>query len=91
MYFAGELIEHNGEQEYSYDYIIEADNLKEAENILDGHAKTFYDDKDVESDNEGYCFFGGALFVAIGTVHPTTKEEWLEEMFRQNLLQKEGG
>jgi len=96
-YFAGRLKEQNGEQEYSYDHIIEAENLEEAEKIYDMYAKDFYGDADerinfdgsveeIEKEDGGYYFFNDAIFVEVESIRPTTKEEWMQEQFDLNLL-----
>lgn len=96
-YFAGRLKERNGEQEYSYDHIIKAENLEKAEEIYDAYAKRFYDDADFETgeieepekDSDGtYWFFGGAIGVEIEFISPTTKEKWMQDQFNMNLLNR---
>lgn len=88
-YFSGRLKEFNGEQEYGYDYIIKAKNLKEAEEVLRDYAKIFYDDDDVEQiDDDMFNFFGGTIRVQVGCVSPTTKKQWLKENFQSRLLIK---
>jgi hypothetical protein len=91
-YFAGRLKEQNGEQEYSYDHIIEAETLEDAEKIYEEYAKTFYgdgsDDEPEEGDG-GYYFFNGEIWAGVESIIPTTKEAWMENQFNINLL-KEG-
>lgn len=88
-YFSGRLEEFNGEQEYGYDYIIKAKNLKEAEGILRNYAKTFYNDDDVEQiDDDIFDFFDGAIRVQVGCVSPTTKQQWLKDKFQSWLIAK---
>jgi len=89
-YFAGELEERNGEQEYTYYHIIEADTLEEARKLYESYAQTFYpvdeDDELPEYENDGYCHLDGAIFVRVDRLEPTTKEQWMEEQFNLNLL-----
>ena len=80
------LEEINGEQEYSYDYLIEAESLEEAEAIANTHAGTFYCDEPEEVYDESYAFFGGAICVEIGSITETTKEGFIKDMLRRATL-----
>ena len=81
------LEERNEEQEYSYDYLVKAKSLEKAKLLADQHAKTWYDDPDVETDTfdeeTTYYFFGGSLAATVVSIQETTKEEWVKMMFER--------
>lgn len=85
-YFAGRLLERNGEKEYSHDNIIKAKNLEKAKEIYDQYCREFYSDDDPEKEDDGYLFFGGEIYVGVASIRPTTKKEWMEYQFDLNLI-----
>ena len=85
-YYHYTLEEINGEQEYSYDYLIEAESLEEAESIANTHASTFYCDEPEEVHDGSYAFFGGAICVEIDSITETTKEGFIKDMLRRVTL-----
>jgi len=84
-YYHYKLEEINGEQEYSYDYLIEAENHAEANEIAERHASSFYDDEPEIVDGS-YVFFGGAITTEAVSVEETTKENFTERMLREATL-----
>ena len=85
-YYHYTLEEINGEQEYSYDHLIEAANLEEAKVIANTHASTFYCDESEEVYDGSYVFFGGAICVEIKSVTKTTKEGFVRDMLQRATL-----
>lgn len=86
-YFEGELLERNGEQEYTHRYIVQAKNMIKAREMFEKCAQTFYYDEDLpEEEDGGYYHLGGQIFVAVDYLQPTTKKEWLGSMFNLCLL-----
>jgi len=72
--------ERNGEQQYSYEYLIAA--LCEIEATEKAHSlvKQWYADPGVEKDGENcYAFFGGCLTVEIESVFEITLVEYLSQ------------
>lgn len=84
-YYHYTLEEVNGEQEYSYDYLIESGCYEEAVEIAEIHASTFYGD-DAEKCDGSYVFFGGALCVEVRSVIETTKEAFIKSMLQTATL-----
>ena len=80
------LEEINGEQEYAYDYLIEAESLKQAEAIANTHANTFYCDEAEEVYDGSYMFFGGTISVEIKSITETTKEGFIENLLWKSIL-----
>ena len=85
-YYHYTLEEINGEQEYAYDYLIEAESLEEAESIANTHASTFYCDEPEEVHDGSYEFFGGAISVEIMSVAEITKEDFIRNMLQRATL-----
>ncbi len=84
-YYRYDLEEINGEQEYSYNYLIEAENHKEAIEIAERHAGSFYDDRPEIIDGS-YVFFDGEITTKVGEVSETTKEDFVHDMLREVTL-----
>ena len=84
-YFHYKLEELNGEQEYAYDYLIEAGSQAEAEEIAEAHAGSFYGDSPERIDGK-YAFFFGIIAVEVMSVRETTKERFVEDMLRDITL-----
>lgn len=74
-YYHCVIREINGEQEYRYDYLIEAKNLAEANEIAETHAGKFYNTKPYVCDG-GYVFFG-TISVEVESMIETTKSAGL--------------
>ncbi|MBN2569839.1 MAG: hypothetical protein JXB42_10465 [Deltaproteobacteria bacterium] len=85
-YYHYTLEEINGEQEYTYDYLIETENLEQAIAIANKHAGTFYLDKPEEVCDGNYVFFGGAVCVEIKSVTETSKEDFVKDMLQRAIL-----
>lgn len=79
MYFRASFIEQNGEQQYGYDYLVEADTLVAARAKTRLFLRDWYADFDgiVDGDME---FMGGAITVRKASVVETTKEAFTESM-----------
>lgn len=89
MYFTIRMQERNGEQEYVYDFLIKANNIKEAKEKADYHTKTWYMDPkvfyDVETDE--YMFFGGSIAVGYAGPHKTTKKAFIDMLTNQYTIE----
>ena len=87
-----ELEERNGEQEYSYEYLIYAKDIYEAWEMAKEKARTWYDDEDVELTETGeYEFFGGSLVARITEVCPMTEREFTEMMLNRYSINRPVG
>ena len=90
-----ELEEQNGEQEYSYDFLIYAKDEEEARVIAQNYAQTFYgedDDAGKEIEDNVYEFLCGCIIVEIKGFYETTKELFIEHILTRysiNLPQSE--
>jgi len=84
-YYHYTLEEISGEQEYSYDYLIEAESFEEAEAIADTHAATFYCGEPEVCDGS-YLFFGGTICVEVELIAETTKEDFINNMLQRATL-----
>ena len=70
--------ERNGEQEYTHESLIVAPDIEEAERLAEYKASIWYEDEDVERDDEGvYWFFGGSLAACVYSVAETTLTEYV--------------
>ena len=78
--------EYNGEQEYSYEKLVYAKDVGEADEILLDYLEHWYEDEDVEAIERGHEFFGGAIIVCMGSVIPTTKKAFMEGQFDAALI-----
>ena len=77
-YYHLQLEEINGEQEYSHDTLIVAKNMRDAKRFAWKHARTWYDDKDVEETEPGvFEFFHGCIIVKIMDLSETTRENFV--------------
>ena len=83
-YFKFRLEELNGEQEYTYDYLIEAGSQAEAEEIAEAYAGSFYDDAPERIDGS-YVFFG-TIVTEVLSVNETTKERFTSDMLQNVTL-----
>lgn len=81
MYFTARLEESNGENEYIFDYLIKANNIKEAKIMADLLASAWYgEDSEYDEDDKIYNFFGGAVAVKIVELYKTTKKAFTEAL-----------
>ena len=84
-----ELEERNGEQEYSYDFLIYAKDEEESWEIARNNARTFYGEDDYvgeETENNVFEFMHGCIIVEIKGLYETTKDMFVEHMlFRYTL------
>jgi len=81
--FHMEMEEINGEQEYSYDYLIYAGNEEEAWEIAKSYARTFYGEDEYageEMENNVFEFMHGCISVAIKGLYETTKNMFIQHM-----------
>ena len=84
------LHELNGEQEYSYDQVVNAMNLDEAQEKAETYASNFYGgcdeiDDNKELDEKTFWFLGGCIAIHISDLWETTKEEFLERVWEISL------
>jgi len=81
MYFTTRLEERNGENEYIYDYLMKAKNIKEAEIMAELLASAWYgEDSKYDKDSKVYNFFGGAIAVKIVALYRTTRKAFTESL-----------
>lgn len=81
MYFTTRLKELNGENEYIFDYLMKAENIREAEVMADLLASAWYGEDSVyDEDNKVYNFFDGAIAVKIVELYKTTKKAFTESL-----------
>jgi len=78
-YYHATFIEQSGEQEYSYDYLVEAETLLSAQAILHNFLKDWYFDFDGMTDGF-YEFNNGTQVVRGVTLVETTKEAFIGKM-----------
>ena len=83
MYFHLVIEEINGEQEYSYDYLVNAENEREANRIAEELAESFYGDDNVEKNGDYYEMFGGSIAVKVESLIPTTKSRFIKHMLNK--------
>lgn len=80
-YYRLSLTEYNGEQEYSYAYLLRANNQANANKEAKQFVSQWYNDPDAEwTDTNTIEFFGGEIGVCIGAVVQTTKREFTKEL-----------
>ena len=85
------LEEINGEQEYSHDSLIVAENIKDAEEVARQHACTWYDDAEVEETEPGvFEFFHGGIIVKIIDLTETTRETFVNRLLDIMTLNPNG-
>jgi hypothetical protein len=90
-YYHLRLEEINGEQEYSHDSLIVAENMKDAEGFAHQHARTWYDDEDVEETEPGvFEFFHGCIIVRIMELAETTREKFVSRLLSIMTLNPNG-
>ena len=81
MYFTARLEELNGENEYIYDYLIRARNIREAEIMAELLASAWYGEySQYDEDSKVYNFFGGAIAVKIVELYKTTRKAFTESL-----------
>ena len=92
-----QMEERHGEQEYSYEYLIEsAKNLDEAWVVANEYAKEFYGDGGKElgwdvpvNENDqakSYEFFGGEIIVDVKYVKETTRAKFMADLISRWTL-----
>jgi len=93
-YWHMRLEERNGEQEYSYNYLIRAKTEGEAWELARKMAASFYgEDEDgnpegtiVDGDDCVYEFPGLWIVVKIDDLSPTTKGEYVRRMLEHEMI-----
>jgi hypothetical protein len=83
--FYAEIKELNGEQEYSFDYLIYAVTKSDAVVVAEGMARTWYseDEDDVEEVDGCYEFFGGLLIVSVVELKEMTEGEFVDRLLNR--------
>jgi len=90
-YYHLQLEEINGEQEYSHDSLIVAENMKDAKEFARQHARTWYDDETVKETEPGvFEFFHGCIIVRIMELSETTREKFIERLLSVMTLNPKG-
>jgi len=88
MYFNILMQEKNGEYEYAYNFLIKANNVKEATEKADLHVKTWYTDPNVSYnvETDEYEFFGGSIAVGYNGPSRTTKKAFINMLSDQYMI-----
>lgn len=81
-YYHGQLEERNGEQEYSYDYLIKAKSFVEAQARMELEASQFYG-SDGEKEGDGYFFESAGIYVEAKCLAQTTKAQFIKDMLQR--------
>ena len=92
--FYFELHEQNGEYEYTYDHLIKAENLEEAQKLVKEYIKGFYgilDEIEIETSNHWpfenvYWFNGRTIAMEIDEVCELTKKEFMKRAYQKALV-----
>ena len=88
MYFTMQMTERNGEQEYVYDFLIQANSIEEAFTKADNHVKTWYTDPNVSYNvqYDWYEFFGGSIIIKYTGPDKTTKKAFINMLSNQYTI-----
>ena len=86
MYYHLTLEEINGEQEYSYDYLVVAPSMKAAEQIAETQTRSFYSDEHATKNDGWFEFFGGSIAVRVFALTKTTKAAFVKRMTAARTL-----
>lgn len=85
-WFEFSIEERNGEQEYTYDYLVKAKDMKEATEKARKAARGWYGKPDW-TDNDGdepyFSFLGGAIITQVDSVAETTKRAFTKRIVRR--------
>jgi hypothetical protein len=85
------LEETNGEQEYTYHFLVYAKDKQEGNQVAVRHAKAFYSGN-VEEIKDGdlsyFEFFGGQIVISIVSLEETTEKQYLEEVLARESIGK---
>lgn len=87
-YYSFLFKEYNGEQEYTYHYLIEAQNKREAEKIAHHLLKDWYGDGGKKEKDGTYTYGCGCPIVKPYGIYKTTKEAFIESLLRRWMLTK---
>jgi len=85
-WFEFSIEERNGEQEYTYDYLVKAKDVEEARQKARRAARTWYGRPDGIETHEGYeeepwfSFLGGAVMTQVQSVKETTKRSFTKTL-----------
>lgn len=88
-YFRFQIIELNGEFEYRYDYMVNAKDINEANEVMINTAKNFYPDKDaiehnINAEEIGVAkFYWSTIFIKWDGPYKTTKKEFTNILLNQ--------
>lgn len=77
MYFGLSFTEFNGEQEYSYNKLIKANSLKEAEDVAHNFLLGWYGNGKYDIFEDYYEYDGGRIIVRKIMVNHTTIKDFL--------------
>jgi hypothetical protein len=90
MLYEIELLEKNGEQEYSHSLLCQAESHTHALRIAQKYTKTFYSDEDFEctetADENLFIFMGGLITVRIESVKKTSKRAYIKKMLKLKTI-----
>jgi hypothetical protein len=75
-----DFTEHNGEQSYSYAYLISAKTIKAAMKIARDFIKNWYEDGDGKWEDEDTCDYGGILQVVFDSLEEITPAQFAAEL-----------
>lgn len=89
MYFKAVIEEINGEQRYSYDYLVKASSFRKAQSLADNYAKSWYGESSHKEDG-WYMHLDGTIAVRVRYVVPVTVEEFLKEILTRFTIEEKG-
>lgn len=79
IYF-GRIVEYNGDKEYYHDFMVYAKNEKEARDVMNAQARTWYDGHSEKIDTGRYEFEYGGIIVEVETLE---KMENMQECMKR--------
>lgn len=81
-YYHGQLEEKNGEQEYSYDFLIKPKSFVEAQVRMELEASQFYGSNSKKED-DGYFFESAGIYIEVKCFAQTTKAKFVKNMLQR--------
>lgn len=81
--------EYNGEQEYSFHYIVRAKDIDAATKFARKYFNRWYGDDGldhtIDNDPDSFEYHLG-ISLTIDTIEPITKKQWIERMFDRHTI-----
>jgi len=73
-------------REFSFPYLIRAQNLKEATNRIYTLAKEWFDEEEYEDVGGGLEYFNGTVLLLIGSIKPITFKEFTDDLLADSFI-----